>query len=85
MLSFEAEIDFATLGVSYIKLVNDVPQVVPAAGKTVHDITWTLDGTPINGTPGAVSNLPAGAHTYMARVAHYDGTVERVYFDVNKE
>ena len=85
VLSFEAEIDFATLGVSYIKLVNDVPQVVPAAGKTVHDITWTLDGTPINGTPGAVSNLPAGAHTYMARVAHYDGTVERVYFDVNKE
>ena len=85
VLSFEAKADFATLGVSYIQLVDGVPQVAPAAGKTVHDITWTLDGTPINGTPGAVSDLPAGAHTFMVRMAYYDGTVERIYFDVNKE
>lgn len=80
-----APIDFASYGVSYIKLVDGVPQVVPAAGKTVHSITWTLDGTAVNGNPPAVETLSAGAHTYMARLEFYDGTAERVYFDVTKE
>lgn len=85
VLSRTAAIDFASYGVSYIKPVDGVPQVVPAAGKSVHAITWYLDGTELSEGPGAVSDLPAGAHTYMARISHYDGTVERVYYDVNKE
>lgn len=84
-LAMVAEIDFATLDISYIKLVDGVPQVVPAAGKTVHAVTWTLDGTAVNGTPPAVETLSAGAHTYMARLEFYDGTAERVYYDVTKE
>lgn len=84
-LAMISEIDFAKQGISYIKLVDGVPQVVPAAGKTVHSITWTLDGTAVNGNPPAVETLSAGAHTYMARLEFYDGTAERVYFDVTKE
>lgn len=80
-----AAVDFAAYGVSYIKLVDNVPQVVPAAGKTVYEIAWSLDGTPINGTPGDVRTLPAGPHTYMARLTYYDGTAERVYFDVKAD
>ena len=80
-----SEIDFAKQGVSYIKLVDGVPQAVPAAGKTVYAISWTLDGTAVNGNPPAVETLSAGAHTYMARLEFYDGTAERVYFDITKE
>ena len=79
-----SEIDFAKQGVSYIKLVDGVPQAVPAAGKTVYAISWTLDGTAVDGPP-AVETLSAGAHTYMARLEFYDGTAERVYFDITKE
>lgn len=77
--------DFASYDVSYIQLVDGVPQAVPATGKTVYAITWTLDGTAVNGNPPAVEMLSAGAHTYMARLEFYDGTAERVYFDVTKE
>ena len=77
--------DFASYDISYIKLVDGVPQAVPAAGKTVYAISWTLDGTAVNGNPPAVETLSAGAHTYMARLEFYDGTAERVYFDVTKE
>lgn len=84
-LSRVSTIDFAAYGVSYITLVNGVPHVVPAAGKTVYEITWALDGAPVDGAPGAVSSLPAGQHTYMARLTYYDGTAERVYYDVTVE
>ena len=83
-LAMVSEIDFAKQGVSYIKLVDGVPQAMPAAGKTVYSISWTLDGTAVDGPP-AVESLSAGAHTYMARLEFYDGTAERVYFDVTKE
>ena len=84
-LSRDATIDFTTLDISYIQLVDGVPQAMPAAGKTVYAITWTLDGTAVNGNPPAVETLSAGAHTYMARLEFYDGTAERVYFDITKE
>ncbi len=76
---------FAAHGVSYVKLVDGVPQVVPAAGKTVYGIEWYLDGTLLTEAPGAVNTLPSGAHTFMARISHYDGTSERVYYDVVAE
>lgn len=79
------EINFATYGVSFIKLVDGVPQVVTAAGKTVYSVTWYVDGTVVNGTPPAVSELASGMHTYKAVLQYYDGTSERVYYDVNKE
>ena len=84
MLAPSVAVDFAAYGVSYVELVDGVPQVVPAAGKTVYSVSWYLDGESIE-TPGAVSELSAGAHTFMARVTHYDGTSERVYYDVTKE
>lgn len=85
MLSRTSDINFATYGVSFIKLVDGVPQVVPAAGKTVYSVTWYVDETAVNGTPPAVSELTSGGHTYKAVLQHYDGTTERVYYDVNKE
>lgn len=75
--------DFASRGISYIFLSEGVPTVAPAAGKTVLDITWTLDGKPVEGTPSAVSALSPGSHTYMARIRYYDGTAERVYYDID--
>ena len=84
-LAMTTTLDFAALDISYIALADGVPQVKPAAGKTVKSVTWTLDGTAVNGNPPAVETLSAGAHTYMARLEYYDGTAERVYFDVTKE
>jgi hypothetical protein len=84
-LSRSAAIDFAALDISYVKLVDGLPQVVPAAGKTVYSVIWYVDGTAVGSNPPAVSELPAGAHTYMARLEYYDGTAERVYYDVTKE
>ena len=84
-LARTATLDFASLDISYIQLVDGVPQAMPASGKTVYAISWTLDGTAVNGNPPAVEMLSAGAHTYMARLEFYDGTAERVYFDVTKE
>ena len=85
VLTRDAEIDFASYGVSYVGLVDGVPQVAPAAGKTVYSVTWYVDGTVVNGTPPAVSELASGMHTYKAVLQYYDGTSERVYYDVNKE
>ena len=86
VLARTAEVDFATYGVSYVKLVDGVPQAVSAAGKTVKSVTWYVDEVAVNGsTPPAVSTLSSGAHTYKAVLQHYDGTSERVYFDVVKE
>ena len=85
VLSRVAEVDFATHGVSYVKLVDGVPQAVSAAGKTVKSVTWYVDEVAVNGNPPAVSTLSSGAHTYKAVLQHYDGTSERVYYDVVKE
>lgn len=80
-----ADVDFATLGVSYIKVVNGVPTAVPAAGKSLKSVTWTLDGGEASDSPTAVTDLSAGSHTYMARLQYYDGSVERVFFDLDVE
>ena len=86
-ISRVSETTFSTFGVSFIKLENGVPQVVPAAGKTVQGTAWSLDGTALEGEPTAatVSGLAPGAHTFMARLTYYDGTFERVYYDMIKE
>ena len=78
-----ADVDFAAHGVSYIKVVSDVPTVVVAAGKSLRDITWYVDGTAV-ASPTPVSALATGSHTYQARVRYYDGTSERLYFDIDK-
>lgn len=84
-LAMSTAIDFASYDVSYAKVVNGVPQVVPAAGKTVHAVTWYVDGTAVGANPPAVETLSTGAHTYMARLEYFDGTAERVYYDLTKE
>ena len=84
-LIFPAENNFATYGVGFIKLENNIPQVVPAAGKTPLTTIWYLDGTALYAPPGSIDDLPPGPHTYMARVLYYDGTTERVYYDVTGE
>lgn len=78
-----ADVDFAAHGVSYIKVVSDVPTVVVAAGKSLRDITWYVDGTAV-ASPTPVSALAAGSHTYQARVRFYDGTSERIFYDIDK-
>lgn len=83
ILKTSADIEFSNLGVSYIKLKADVPTVVVAAGKSLRSTTWYLDGAAV-ATPPAVSSLSSGAHTYMVRLLYYDGTAERVYYDVTK-
>ena len=85
-LDLVSSVDFSTYGVSFIQLSSaGVPTVVPASGKTVKGIDWSIDGTPVDGAPSAVSALSAGSHTYMARIRYYDGTAERIYYDVEVE
>ena len=78
-----AEVDFAAHGISYIKVVGGVPTVVVAAGKSLRDIIWYVDGTAV-ASPTPVSALAAGSHTYQARVRFYDGTSERIFYDIDK-
>ena len=82
-LSTTSEIEFSTLGVSYIKVVDGVPVVRVAAGKSLKSTAWYVDGTAVE-TPTAISALTSGSHTYMVRLTYYDGTTERVYYDVDK-
>ena len=84
-LSVPVKETFATHGVSYIRIKDGVPQVVPASTKTVYATQWYLDGTPLPGDPTPISELTTGPHTYMARLSFYDGTSERVYYDVTVE
>lgn len=77
-----AEVDFSTLGVSYINFDGDTPKVVVAAGKSLRSTAWHLDGVAVE-TPPAVSSLATGAHTYMVRLTYYDGSSERVYYDID--
>ena len=76
-------VTLSQLGVASVRVVEDVPTVVAPAGKTVHVTQWYLDGTPVAEVP-VLSSLSAGDHTYMVRLEYYDGTVERVYYDVHK-
>ena len=76
-------VTFSQLGVASIRVVEDVPTAVAPAGKTVHATQWYLDGTPVVEVP-ALSSLATGDHTYMVRLEYYDGTAERVYYDVHK-
>ena len=79
-----SDLEFSVLGVSFIKVEAGVPTVEVAAGKSLRDITWYLDGEEVS-TPTAIADLAAGSHTYLARVRYYDGTAERIYFDVDKD
>lgn len=78
-----ADVTFSKLGVASIEVVADVPTVVAPSGKTLYQTQWYLDGTPVV-SPAAISELSAGDHTYMVRLSYYDGTAERVYYDVHK-
>lgn len=82
-LSTTADIEFSTYGVSYIKVESDIPTVKVAAGKSLKTTEWTVDGASVV-TPTAISALASGSHVYMARLTYYDGTVERVYYEVDK-
>ena len=81
-LAHTAEINFSTLGYSYIRIENGIPAIVVAAGKSLRSTVWYLDGVAVE-TPPAVSSLAAGSHTYMVRLNYYDGSSERVYYDVD--
>ena len=78
------EVEFSVLGVSYIKVENGVPTVEVAAGKSLKKTDWFLDGVSVE-TPTAINDLSTGSHTYMVRLTYYDGTSERVYYDVDKQ
>lgn len=76
------DLDFAALGVSYIRLNGNTPEVVVAAGKSLRSESWYLDGAAVN-TPPAVNTLSSGTHVYMVRLLYYDGSSERVYYEVD--
>ena len=84
VLATTTDIEFSTLGVSYIKIEAGVPVVKVAAGKSLKSTTWYLDGA-VEASPTATSALAAGTHTYMARLTYYDGTSERVYYEITVE
>ena len=73
--------DFAALGAAYISVKDGVPSVVASLDRTVYQTEWFLDGNAVD-TPPATGTLSEGPHTYMARITYYDGTVERVYLDI---
>lgn len=84
-VSKAAAVTFSTLGVSYIQEEGGVPTLKLAAGKSVKSVTWYLDGVSEGDTPTAIASLAAGSHTYMVRIVYYDGSAERVYYDVDKK
>lgn len=79
------DVTFSTLGVSYIQVEGGVPTLKLAAGKSVKSVTWYLDGVSEGDTPTAIASLAAGSHTYMVRIVYYDGSAERIYYDVEVE
>ena len=79
-LRMPAEVTFSTLGVSYIKLNGNTPEVVVAAGKSLKSTVWYLDGEPMDPLP--VTSLPSGTHVYKVVLNYYDGTSERVFYEV---
>jgi M6 family metalloprotease-like protein len=76
--------DFSMLGVSYIQLENNVPVVYPASGKTVKEVSWTFNGTPVDNPPSVASFSADTVHTYVATIIYYDGTSEKVIYDYVK-
>lgn len=68
-----------SFGISYITLNEGVPELVPAAGKTVKQVTWELDGAAV-GSPEALAAAASGTHLYIAEVTYYDGTGESVFY-----
>lgn len=82
-VSTTTDIEFSTYGVSFIKVEGDTPTVKVAAGKSLKSTEWTLDGAAV-ATPPATGTLATGSHVYMARLTYYDGTVERVYYEIDK-
>lgn len=75
--------DFSMLGISFITLDDGIPSVRPASGKTVKEVSWTLDGEAV-ASPPSVETLPGGTHTYVANLTYYDGTSEKVIYDYLK-
>ena len=73
--------DFKILGFASIVLVEGVPTAVAPADKTLYRVEWILDGEAVD-TPPAPDTLTEGPHSYMARLLYYDGSSERVYYDV---
>ena len=75
--------DFSDLGAAFIRIADDgIPMAVPAQDRTAYQTEWFLDGAPLEGNPPATASLQEGPHTYMARITYHDGSVERVYLDV---
>ena len=81
-ISHPKDMDFSELGLSFIRLTKDGAEVVATTDRTVSTVEWFLDGEAVS-TPPARSSLSAGSHTYMVRLTYYDGTMERVYLDVD--
>lgn len=75
------DVTFSTMGVSYIAIDGGTPKVVVAAGKSLRSTAWYLDGEAVV-TPPAIGSLSSGTHTYMVRLNYYDGTSERIYYEV---
>lgn len=76
------DVEFQEVGVSCIRVTENVPTVLVAAGKSLKSTAWYLDGAAV-AEPTPINELTAGSHTYMVRLQYYDGTSERVYFDVD--
>ena len=79
-----ASVEITAYGVSYIQEKAGIPTVMPASGKVLKSVSWTLDGEPIQGDVPSTASLSAGSHCFMARLLYMDGTVERIYYDIDK-
>ena len=85
-LSRISEITFSTLGVSYIKLNGNTPEVAVAAGKSLKSTAWYLDGEAYayNALP-AKDTVATGTHVYKVVLTYYDGTKETVFYEFDKQ
>ena len=68
---------------AYIQIEDNSVSVIPSADRTLYSTEWFLDGNAVE-TPPDISSLSSGTHTYMVRITYYDGTIERVYLDVER-
>jgi len=81
MVSKVEKVTLPQLGFACIVLdESGIPTAVAPADKTLYRVEWTLDGAAVE-APVVPSTLPAGAHSYRARLIYYDGSSERVYYD----
>ena len=72
---------FSDLGVAQAKVEGDVLSAVPAGDKTVKSVAWYVDGALVGPT---APELSTGTHTYKVVFTYYDGTSERVLFDITR-